>query len=875
LFPSQPLSFSCLSNISHMSEILGADVVIRIKPFHYIHVLDNNTNATRVVIGPNNYTRNEQEKVVAGPDPMIIIPPRHYCVIQNPVHRDKNGKIVFDHLGQAKIRHGDEEIRFEQEPFPLYPGETLYGKVSPLQVVAPNTALKLRAIRDFKEISGAERKAGDEWLFYGPATYIPRVEVQVMEIVRAIIIKPNQALRLRAKKEFIDVTKTLRKAGEEWLIRQPGAFIPAVEEEVVETVSAYILNEKKALHLQAIRTFTDKFGRQRKAGEEWLVTVKDAETHIPDVHEKVIGEVNITVLNNRQYCVVLDPVDAEGKPQLGKRELRKGPVSFFLQPGERLESGIQNIHILDSEEALLLRAREAYKDNDTLRKPGDRWMIHGPCDYVPPVEVEIVEKRRAIPLDENEGIYVRDIKTGRVRAVMGQSYMLKSEEELWEKELPPLVEDLLAQGGFGRVPPSDKESEGAAAAETKSVRLGGSKTPPRDKTRVVTFRAPHNTAVQIYDYKLKRARVVFGPDLIALGPEEHFTVLSLSGDKPKRPHVIKALALNLGPDFMTDFVVVETADHARLSLKLSYNWHFEVDKSNSEDVAKLFQVPDFVGEACKLIAGCVRGAVAQESFDNFHKNSARIIRASVFGLDEHGKIRNHFHFAPNNLVINNIDIQSVEPVDQRTRDALQVSVQLAIEITTKSQEATARHDAERREQEARGMLERQKISDEAEAEKARKELLQLQAQSAAVESTGQATAEAKARAEAQAIEGEAAVKQAQLQSEAAKIKSDVELVVMKMKQEREIIYQKAIDDLEIQRAKELAGIEATKFKSIVQAIGKETLSAIARAGPETQVKLLQSLGLQGYMITDGNTPINLFNTANGLLGQLTNTATQK
>ena len=49
------------------------------------------------------------------------------------------------------------------------------------------------------------------------------------------------------------------------------------------------------------------------------------------------------------------------------------------------------------------------------RKPGDRWNIRGPVEYVPPVEVEVVMKRQAIPLDENEGIYVRDIKTGKVR----------------------------------------------------------------------------------------------------------------------------------------------------------------------------------------------------------------------------------------------------------------------------------------------------------------------------------------------------------------------------------------------------------------------------------------------------------------------------
>ena len=42
-------------------------------------------------------------------------------------------------------------------------------------------------------------------------------------------------------------------------------------------------------------------------------------------------------------------------------------------------------------------------------------MIRGPLEYVPPVEVEVVTKRKAIPLDENEGIYVRHIKSGKVR----------------------------------------------------------------------------------------------------------------------------------------------------------------------------------------------------------------------------------------------------------------------------------------------------------------------------------------------------------------------------------------------------------------------------------------------------------------------------
>jgi len=793
------------------------------------------------------YTRQDHEKIVEGPSQMIMVPPRHYCIISNPVVKS-TGKVESDEYGNYRLRHGDEEIRFEQEPFPLYPGEKLFGKVNALQVVGPDAALRLRAIRDFEN-----RVAGDEWLFQGPGTYIPRVEVQVVEILRSTIIKPNTALKLRARKQCNDHEGKRRDAGEEWLFRKVGAYLPGVDEEIVETIAARVLTDKKAFHIRASKTFADIFAKKRKAGEEWLVTLVDAETHIPDVYEEVVGEVRITTLSNRQYCVVLDPIGANRLPQLGKKELRKGPASFFLQPGERLEAGIQNVYVLAAEEALLLRARELYVDGDIKHLPGDRWMMKGPCDYVPPVEVEIVENRKFIPLDENEGIYIRDLTSGRVRAHIGESYMLKANEDLWAKELPEEVEELLERA--------------RSSAETRGHGTGGKTAHTRDKTRVVTYRAPHGSVVQVYDYKVKKARAVFGPELIMLGPDEQFTVLSLSGDTPKRSDVIKSLSLLLGPDFMTDIVIVETADHARLSLKLAYNWYFDVNRESQDSGHKVFRVPDFVGDACKAIASRVRGAVAAVSFDRFHRNSSEIIISAVFGVDpETNSVRNKFYFSANNLVITNIDIQSVEPVDQRTRDALQKSVQLAIEITTKSQEATARHEAEKIEQEAKGRLERQKISDEAEAEKSKKELLALQAQSAAVEATGQATAEAKARAEAAQIEGEAAVKQAQLKAESKKIRAFAELEQTKKKNEQEVVYTKARNQLEVAKAKELAAIESKKFKDIVDAIGPDTIKKIAQAGPEMQAKLLGGLGLKSLMITDGSSPINLFSTASGLIG---------
>eukprot|EP00048_Salpingoeca_helianthica_P014523 m.222103 g.222103 ORF g.222103 m.222103 type:complete len:850 (+) comp15960_c0_seq1:41-2590(+) len=837
----------------------GDSNIFRIAPYQYIHVLDQNTNVTRIELGPMTFIRQDNEKVILGPEKMITVPPRHYCVVENPVARDADGAIILEASKQVKLRHAESEIRLSQDPFPLFPGEVLKKAVTALTIIPADTALRLQASLDVKD-GEVQRRAGDEWLFEGPGTYIPRVEVEVVETIRATIIRPNQALRVRARKETRDRDGNVRVTGEEWLVQKVGAYLPGVYEEVTDIVNAYVLTEKKALHMRATRTFRDIFEKQRKTGEEWLITFGDAETHIPSVYEEVVGVVSITTLNNRQYAVILNPVDAEGKPQLGRRKLIKGHASFFLMPGEQLEKGIQDVYCLGEDDGLILRAQEAFEDrfqSKETRKPGDRWMIRGPTEYVPPVEVEVVATRKAIPLDDNEGIYVRDIRTGKVRAVLGETYMLKENEELWEKDLPPNVEALLASA---KDPLADRSDRGGAA------RPG---TKARDKTRIVSFRVPHNAAMQIYDYKEKKARVAFGPDLVMLGPDEQFTQLSLSGGKPKRPNEIKSLVLLLGPDFCTDIITIETADHARLQLQLSYNWHFKVaDPANQAEAAKLFSVPDFVGDLCKAVASRVRGAVASVQFDDFHKNSARIIRQSVFGVDEKGKVRDSFHFPANNLFITSIDIQSAEPVDQRTRDALQKSVQLAIEITTNSQEATARHDAERLEQEAKGRLERQQIQDQAAAEEARRHLLELQAQSAAVESTGQAKAEAQSRAEAARIEGEAAVEQARLKAQALKIEAESELERLGAAREAEIRYVTQQNELEIAKSREVMGIEVKKFQDMVGAIGADTLRSIATSGPEMQVKMLQALGLKSTIITDGNSPINLFNTAQGLIGAL-------
>lgn len=45
-----------------------------------------------------------------------------------------------------------------------------------LQIVYPDTALRLQALLDFEEEGGEKRVAGDEWLFEGPGTITAQLE---------------------------------------------------------------------------------------------------------------------------------------------------------------------------------------------------------------------------------------------------------------------------------------------------------------------------------------------------------------------------------------------------------------------------------------------------------------------------------------------------------------------------------------------------------------------------------------------------------------------------------------------------------------------------------------------------------------------------
>jgi len=76
-----------------------------------------------------------------------------------------------------------------------------------------------------------------------------------------------------------------------------------------------------------------------------------------------------------------------------------------------------------------------------------------------------------------------------------------------------------------------------------------------------------------------------------------------------------------------------------------------------------------------------------------------------------------------------------------------------------------------------------------------------------------------------------------------KISQRAEFEVLKIKYDTEVKFLEDQLELEIESKKKLSQIEIEQFKNTVDAINPDTIVQMAKAGPETQAKLLKGLGL--------------------------------
>jgi major vault protein len=167
-------------------------------------------------------------------------------------------------------------------------------------------------------------------------------------------------------------------------------------------------------------------------------------------------------------------------------------------------------------------------------------------------------------------------------------------------------------------------------------------------------------------------------------PHQEITMFTLSGDVPKREGVIKTLSLELGPTTMRDKLVVETSDHAKLTLSVSYKWQFIVDKQNEAEGNKMFLIKDFVGDACKSMASRIRGYVSTVPYKTFSESYQQLIQDIILKKDANGK-RQPFIFKANNLMIDDVNCdEGIVPVDKSIEESLNRSLSQSFEIQNRA-----------------------------------------------------------------------------------------------------------------------------------------------------------------------------------------------
>jgi regulator of protease activity HflC (stomatin/prohibitin superfamily) len=250
--------------------------------------------------------------------------------------------------------------------------------------------------------------------------------------------------------------------------------------------------------------------------------------------------------------------------------------------------------------------------------------------FFPTASVEIVSEIAAIPLGEREGVYAREIASGRIATVTGPINYLPD---------PTRVEIV------------------ARMVDDERAELYGVPQ-DRDATRALSIHVPSSFAVLV-TAKNKR-EVVRGPQTRVLDYDEDLEVLELSTGKPKsQERTLRTCFLQTDGNKVSDVLRVKTADHNEVEVVVSYRVSF-VGLDHAE---RWFNVKDYVGLLCDHAGSLLRAAARACSIEAFYQNSTDVLRSAILGEKREGEPRPGRHFEENGMWIYDVEVLDVRILD--------------------------------------------------------------------------------------------------------------------------------------------------------------------------------------------------------------------
>lgn len=418
-------------------------------------------------------------------------------------------------------------------------------------------------------------------------------------------------------------------------------------------------------------------------------------------HEVIYGSIQEKlILKESQYAVILNPYDPlTHKLNHGEKDIRHGPCIFSLYPGEELEDQlIHNEFVFGSNTGLLVKALVDFDDRNFHRKAGDSWLIPGPIRYIPPKTVSIISEVNAICLGADEGLYVKNIRTGAIRLDRGpKTLLLTPDEILYQKPY--------------------------TSSELESLKLS---TVTFDASRAFPLRLLADEIMLIVNGDQQHLEI--GPKVIFLEPFDKIKVLTISGCTPKKPGVLKLWRVFVGPVFCSDELVIRTQDNADLKIMVRYKIRFNIEDQNFSPV---YNIEDFIGFATETMASIIREEAAHHNFEDLHSKASELFKKRIFGQEDGSYI-----FKENRLEVFGLDIKRIAPVDEQIALQLNSAIKSNMDVYVKKIQQTAELEAER-------VLVQGKI----EIEHTKKELITLEQENARLQQLTSAKIEAEARVE--------------------------------------------------------------------------------------------------------------------------------
>jgi regulator of protease activity HflC (stomatin/prohibitin superfamily) len=308
----------------------------------------------------------------------------------------------------------------------------------------------------------------------------------------------------------------------------------------------------------------------------------------------------------------------------------------------------------------------------------DIFVADGEGFFFPTPSLEVVTIVGAIPLGEREGVYARDIATGRITTVVGPINYLPD----------PTRVDVVAR-----------------SLDEDRRQLYGI-TQDHDTARALSVYVPSSFAVLV-TAKDKR-EVVRGPQTRVLDYDEDLEILELSTGRPKSSErTLRTCFLQTDGNKVSDVLRLKTADHNEVEVVVSYRVSF----LGLERAERWFNVKDYVGLLCDHAGSLLRAAARACSIEGFYQNSTEVLRTAILGEKREGQARPGRMFEENGMWIYDVEVLDVRILDPEVQVLISGVQKNAIIAEVSRRQEVLRLETERlKEQVRRAICEEQAVT---------------------------------------------------------------------------------------------------------------------------------------------------------------------